>query len=236
MRHFFIGLLIIAVKIFPQAESIQINDYDITIENGNMIVSEEGNPLLEISFNSPSGLLADLDDDSSEEFLIIDNTSHIKKLYSLYIFNTTGDFFLVDSIMSGTIEPYITTSEEVGSLVIVTGNPKFLNFQSVEDNYLPIDCWKFDGGELYNVNDEIYEIYIAENDGVIPELEEYFNINNIDCNSILKHKALIISVYVNYINAGEHSLASQFLKKYYLCSDIEEFKKTLDDLLSEEEL
>jgi hypothetical protein len=233
MRHFLIGLLIIAAEILPQTESIQVNEFSFIFENGKMIVSEEGNPLLEISFNSPSALTADLDDDSADELLIIDITNDIKKFYYLYVFNTTGDFFLVDSVFSGTVEPYITTSEEVGSLVIATGNPLYLDFQSADDEYLPINCWKFDAGELYNINDEIYDIYMAENDAVISGLEEKL-VN--DCSFSLSHKSLITSVYINYMNAEEHSLASQFLKKYYLCSDFEEFRGRINNLFSEEEI
>ncbi len=43
--------------------------------------------------------------------------------------------------------------------------------------------------------------------------------------------APIAAVYANYINAGEKSVASQFLKNYYLCEDLEQFKQKLNELI-----
>jgi len=52
-----------------------------------------------------------------------------------------------------------------------------------------------------------------------------------DCSLSRHYKGTIASVYANYINAGEQSLAAQMLKKYYVCEDIENFKQEIMDLI-----
>ena len=55
--------------------------------------------------------------------------------------------------------------------------------------------------------------------------------NGFNCSTSQLYKGIVASVYANYLNAGEQSLATQMLKKYYLCDDIELFKQEIIDLI-----
>ena len=87
-----------------------------------------------------------------------------------------------------------------------------------------------ENNELFLVNDELYEPFIFENGNLI-QLLEYYTENRNDCFVSQSNKGIIASAYTNYINAGEQSLASQLLKKYYLCEDVELFKQQIIDLI-----
>jgi hypothetical protein len=126
------------------------------------------------------------------------------------------------------VEPYHTISEEIGETIIISGNPDFFIFSNnSSDSFLPVNCWRFENSEIYLINDEVYEPFIIENEGLVEYIEENIDIRSFDCQSVLEIKSLIASVYANYINAGEESVASQFLKKYYLCEDADQFKEQL---------
>ena len=66
---------------------------------------------------------------------------------------------------------------------------------------------------------------------VVDYLDDYFDSNVKNCNSSEQVNNIIASGYINYKNAGELSVANQFLLKYYLCTDIEDFKKKIEKLL-----
>jgi hypothetical protein len=138
----------------------------------------------------------------------------------------------VDSISSGFSEPYIVYSEEAGSNIIVAGNPRFneLNIGK-DDTALPINVWKYEEAAVTNINSEIYELYESETVAIIDYLEDYFESNVLNCNSSKLAANVIAAGYINLINAGENSVASQFLKKYYLCPDIEVYKQKIENLL-----
>ena len=76
--------------------------------------------------------------------------------------------------------------------------------------------------QFFLVNDEVYNVFINENESIINYLDDYLNDNSKNCKTSITVKAAIAAAYANYINAGEKSVASQFLKNYYLCEDLEQ--------------
>ncbi|MEJ2494947.1 MAG: hypothetical protein P8Y79_11545 [Ignavibacteriaceae bacterium] len=156
--------------------------------------------------------------------------------FTLYIFSTTDQFSFIDSIVSGTTEPYETTSGDLGGTIVVSGNTDFEQFNKVNGNYfIPINCWRYENSAIFLVNDEVYNVFINENESIINYLDDYFNDNPKNCMGTDTVKAAIAAAYVNYTNAGEKSVASQFLKNYYLCKDLPEFRKELNELIKGDE-
>ncbi len=237
MKLFLIGLLLITADTFAQVQNISINNYLITVDSGKLVVKDESDrAILQSSFNNPVSYAADLDNDSSDELIIIDSAALSPGTdYLLYIYNTIDSFYLADSINSGSFEPYYTLPEELNELVIITGNNAFTYLNKGNESVLPINCWKYESGELYNINDEIYDLFIGENEALTETLDYFFDSNGKSCTSSEKMKGTIGAIYSNYINAGEQSLASQFLKNYYLCPDLEQFRGELDELLLNQE-
>ncbi len=226
--------IIFAANCYCQGRTYNFDQFNVKIENSKLEVFDKYQKLVfEKKFIDPHDLSADLDGDGINEYLVIDEMKDSSRsLYTLYIFNTIDSFYVADSIPSGYLEPYQSVSEDSGSNIIVTGNPNFdsLNIGN-EDTFIPIKCWKYDNGEIFSVNDEVYNIFISENDKLIDMIDSYFDSNTKDCKSTETVKAAIATVYANYIYAGDKILANQFLKKYYLCSDLEKFKRKLDELL-----
>ncbi len=219
---------------YSQTGNFNFNNYNIKIENLKLDAADKsGKVFLEKSFNNPNSLAIDLDGDGNKEFLVIDEKKDsTRNLYTIYVFNTADSFYVADSISSGYLEPDIYFSKEANKNIIVTGNAKFdtLN-KNEEDNFVPINCWIYENGQIFSVNDEVYNIFIAENEKLIDVIEEYFSSNQEDCKSTESIKAAIVAVYANYISAGDKILAAQFLKKYYHCKDLEKFKQAINDLL-----
>ena len=227
-------LLTFEINSYCQTGNFNFNNYNVKIENSKLDVTDKAGKLfLERNFNNPHDLMFDLDGDGINEYLIIDEKKDISKsLYTIYIYNTVDTFYVADSIYSGYFEPYIYFSKETNKNIIVTGNSKFdsLNKEG-EDSFVPINCWIFNNDEIFSVNDEVYNIFISENEKLIDVIDEHFSMNTEDCKSTEAVKAAIAAVYANYISAGEKILANQFLKKYYHCDDLEKFKQTLNELL-----
>jgi len=158
-----------------------------------------------------------------------------KARYELYIYNLLDTFFLAGKINSGTTEPYEAESGEIEGLIIVAGNSDF-SFMNKDSEFLllPINCWKFEEGKISIVNSEIYDSFITENNNILLTLDSFFVENGNDCNSSSRIKSFIGSAYINYLNAGENSVASNFIKTYYFCDDADQFKQELDNLFSKE--
>jgi hypothetical protein len=232
MKLFVIGLLVLFFDTSVQSQDISLNNYSILLNDGILTVKDEGESvLLTRSFHNPVSYLTDLDSDASDEYLIIDSIPGSG--YLLYVYSTIDTFYLADSINSGPFEPYYTIPEDLGEVILVTGNSAF-TFSGTE-TILPINCLKYESGELYEVNDEIYDLFISENDGLVDYLNGYYETNARDCASTEKVKDIITAIYSNYINAAEHSLASQFLRNYYLCQDLDQYREKLDKLLETQE-
>jgi len=230
-------LLIICVftaRYYCQGRTYIYDLFSAKIENTNLQVFDKDKHLvIEKKFNDPYDLSVDLDRDGVDEYLVVDDLKKDDKdFYTLYIFNTIDSFYLADSICSGYLEPYQTNSEEVGGIIIVGGNPKFdsLNTQN-NDVYVPINCWQYEKGKISLANDKIYKLFIAENDTMMDVIDSYYDVNGSDCKSTNVMRGLIASVYANYMHAGDKLLAAQFLRRYYHCDAIENFKKSLNSLL-----
>ncbi len=196
-----------------------------------------GKIIFQMTFSHPHDYTVDLDGDSVDEYIVIDSagTPDLPSYY-IYIFSTIDEFTLADSLASGVTEPYSMFSNEEGGEIIVTGNIDF-EFFDVDDSdiFLPINCWKYDSGQIYLVNNDIYDLFIQENDEILDYLDSYYeSAAEYDCDKGTQLKSAIAAGYVNYLNAGEVTLASQFLKKYYPCSDVNKFLKDINQILTRE--
>lgn len=227
-------LFVASIKSFSQERNYTLNIFTAKFFQNHLEVFDSTKEhIYEKTFNNPQATLADLDNDGVDEFLVTD--SHKKgesDFYTLYIYNTIDSFYVADSIQSGFMEPTERESKEYGGIIVLTGNSNFDIFnRDSEDKYLPIECWHYENGKINFISDQIYNIFISENDTLTEELDSYLESNPDDCNSLAKVKGLIASIYANYMSAGENILANQFLKKYYHCNDLEIFKKKLNELL-----
>jgi hypothetical protein len=196
------------------------------------VENEKGDLLFEKQFCKPYEYQADIDADSIDELIVVDSIITDGKLsYAIYLYNGDEKFKLIDTVYSGSFFPFITYSEEIGSMVIETGIPSFEIFnQSADAIALPLNLWKVEEDGLFLVNDEVYEPFIFEN-GNLVQLLQYYTNDRLDCSVSQMYKGIIASAFTNYANAGEQSLASQLLKKYYVCDDIENFKQEINDII-----
>jgi hypothetical protein len=232
----YLFLIFSAVELFPQTDSAEV-DYDyfsVTLRDKSLVVwTDDGEKLFSQEFENPVFTTAALDSDNVDEYVVIDYTIlDQKKDYTIYVYNTLDTFYCIDSIRSGFYEPSVYFSEEVKQNVIITGNPAFNEFNiGKEDISLPINVWSYYENGIVKINDQIYDLFQSENDNLTNYLDEFFNSNNKDCNTSLQVNNAIASGYVNYFSAGEIAVANQFLLKYYLCGDIDSFKKKLEKLL-----
>lgn len=230
--------------IFSQTNSYSPDSLIIEINNSNLKVRSFDNSIIyQKHFSNPTGFFADLDDDGLNEYIVIDSALiNNFPFFTLYIFNTIDSLYLVDSIESGFRAPYLSNvsidqnnSDETGKTIIVSGNYLFDQFNLNKENiFLPINCWLYENSSLFLVNDEVYDFFLSENDSIINFIEEYFSSHPKNCSSSENIKSAAGAAYANYLNAGEKSIASQFLKKYYLCDDIEQFKVKLNSLIKNE--
>ncbi len=76
-----------------------------------------------------------------------------------------------------------------------------------------------------HVNDEVYDLFMNENDAIIDYLDTYFQSHENDCTNSKEVLGAIAAGYANYINAGEESSADHFLSNYYFCLDKDALKK-----------
>ena len=242
---FLVVFLLLTAQLFPQSDSTRIDSaqsdstqadfelFTVTLKDSLLtVISNEGDLVYSRSFQHPDFTTADLDSDGVEEYIVTDyKTIDGNNDYTLFVYNTLDTFYCVDSIRSGFIEPYFVYSQEVESNIIVAGMAQFneLNLNK-DDISLPVSVWKYDDASLTNINNEIYDLFESESDAVIDYLEDYFDSNVESCNSSKEAENIIAAGYVNLLSAGEISVASQFLKKYYLCPDIESFRLRIENL------
>ncbi len=227
-------LLILSSGAFCQGKIYKFDSFSAKIENNILHAFDTNNRDIFVKeFNDPQDFVSDLDGDGINEYLVIDLTKQrTGNFFTLYIFNTIDSFYVADSIPSGYYEPYQTLSKETGGKIIVSGNPKFDSFNSDSGSiYLPINCWKYDNGEIFSVNDEVYNVFIAENDTLIDIIDSFFAETDDTCAASNKMKAAIAAVYANYLTAGDKILAARFLKNYYHCPELEIFRQKIKSLL-----
>jgi hypothetical protein len=216
----------------------EFESYKAVLTNGILTISDlQGVTVYTREFNDPVVYTEDIDADSSDEFLVVDYQQKGSQfLYDMYVYKIDDEVKLADSISSGMIEPYLVEDEEMGSIIVVAGQPEFdyLNLPDSEDIYSPLQCYVFENGEFFDVNDELYDIFIDTNDDITAALDDFYRKNNPTCDSSKKMKAAIAEVYVNYLSAQEKSLAQKFIDSYYFCSDKAKFIDELNKLNEEE--
>ena len=235
---FFLLIFNFASEIFSQNKNEFVTDlFTLALNNNSLsVLDKKESQIYSNEFQNPAGYLSDLNMDGNDEFLVKDAVSVDNKArYELYIYNLLDTFFLAGKINSGTTEPYEAESGEIEGLIIVAGNSDF-SFMNKDSEFLllPINCWKFEEGKISIVNSEIYDSFITENNNILLTLDSFFVENGNDCNSSSRIKSFIGSAYINYLNAGENSVASNFIKTYYSCDDADQFKQELDNLFSKD--
>jgi hypothetical protein len=230
LKYCLLIVFVFSARCFCQGRTYIYDSFSAKIENSNLQVFDKNkNVVLEKKFSDPYDLSVDLDGDGTEEYIVIDDSKkNDRDCYTLYIFNTADTFYIADSVVSGLLEPYQANSEEAGGTIIVAGNAKFdsLNPPNI-DPYLPINCFQYSKGKLSNANGKIYKLFVAENDTMLDVIDSYYNANGNDCKATTAMKGVIASIYVNYMHAGDKLLATQFLRRYYHCDDMEDFRKKL---------
>jgi hypothetical protein len=230
----FIAFLFIQITLKAQADTTYFNSCFVLVEDNFMKVEDaKGELLFQKTFFKPYEYLADIDADKFDELIIVDSVITNGRLdFTIYLYSCEENFKLIDSIYSGSFFPFITYSEEIESMIIETGIPEFAPFNQTSDAAsLPINLWKVENNELFLVNDELYEPFIFENSNLMQLIEFYTSDKTKDCSTSQHFKGIIASTFTNYMNAGEQSLATQMLKKYYMCDDIENFKQEIIDLI-----
>jgi hypothetical protein len=212
----------------------QAGSFSVKIETNLLnVFNGAGKNVFTRKFIHPSGIASDLDLDGIDELIVIDSIFSVtgEALYKIFFFNTLDTFYLIDSINSGKMYPYFQINSETDEVIIVTGNSDFDKYNTNPEFFFsPVNCWKFENSEVFLNNEEMFEFFIAENEGLIEFIEDY-NWQADSCASSKEILGAVASVYVNFINAGEKVKAAQFLKKYYRCSDFNQLKKEFQKLL-----
>ncbi len=223
----------------------QNNDIQINFITNKMIVKNNDKIIFEKEYLNPSSFYVDFDNDGNEEYLINDfviKDSH--KFYTIYIYNIidnpdasqTDTFSLIDSIYSGLKEPLFLLSDEIDEMILVVGYPELdsLNYKLNDSIFSPLNCFYYDGINFQNINDKLYDIFINDNDIMLDYLDSQSSIiptnAGRDCSFTLNNKNVIVSIFINYLNADEKSLANEFITQYYLCDDLNEFKNYLEEI------
>jgi len=225
-----ISLFFFTTLSYAQKEIYNYEEYFIRIDNSTLKAFKSDSTLFyQKKFSNPMTFEVDLDNDDVNEIGVIDNqVLSGEKKYTLFVFNTLDSLYLADSVYSGSTKPYQTFSNDLNTILLVTGNAAFDSLNTVDSlSYLPLNFWKFEDGALYLADASVYEPYIAENNKIIDLIEKYYLQNGKTCEATRRLKGAFASGFVNYYNAGETILASQFLKNYYLCSDIDNYKRFL---------
>lgn len=223
-------ILFLTTPIIAQGSIYKFDSYTLKIDSTSIKAYSIVNSLFYSKlFSNIDTNFIDLDSDGVNELLIIDKKLNRDDIfYTIYIYNTIDTFYLADSIYSGRFEPSPEYSEDIGSTVIAAGMPDFDSLITSDSIFsLPVNFWKYEDGALFIANVSIYDLFMIQNEELLNEIENYLNSEGGDCKSSEKLKSIIASVYINYLSAGEKSVASQFLKEYYLCSGLGKFKSQL---------
>ena len=229
-KSFIIFLLFFSCLAYAQNEVYDYGNYFITTNSSTLKAFKSDSTLFyQKKFVDPQIFAVDLDSDDVNEIVVIDNqVLSGKKKYTLFVYNTLDSLYLVDSVFSGSMEPRQVYSNDLNTVLLSTGNAVFDSLNTIDSlSSLPLNFWKFEDGALFLADASVYQLYINENNILIDLIDEYYSQNGKTCESTGKVKGVIASGFVNYYNAGEITFASQFLKNYYLCVDIDKFKQFL---------
>ncbi|HEX2868472.1 MAG TPA: hypothetical protein VHO03_15625 [Ignavibacteriales bacterium] len=220
---------------FAQDSTFAVEDFNIKIQDSRLLVGDLDNKTVyDRQFQEPYAYTLDIDGDGAPELLINDAAEKDSlSYYTLYVYNTVGSFYLIDSIYSGLKEPYSFFSDEINNVVLVTGSPDFdsLNVQGQDNIFSPLVCWSFVDSSLSIVNDQLYNVFLSENDANMKYMDEVYREKGKNCQASRLLMAAIASTYANFIYADEYALADKLLEEYYLCEDLKQFKEQISKLL-----
>ncbi|NUN07874.1 MAG: hypothetical protein HUU54_01730 [Ignavibacteriaceae bacterium] len=201
-------------------------------ENSLIVLDSLGAVIFSRDFKSVSNsFFLDFDADGTDELYI--EESEIKNsetFYSCYFIRTLDSVYLIDSIGSGVTRPYHEFNEDLNSLVLVTGDAYVDSLITLSRNKLlvtPKVYWLFDGTEVFSVDEEMYDVYMAENDDLMILLNDFKKAVKDDCRLSDNYRGIIITVFINYLFAKEQVLAYRFIEEF---SDCREIKDILDKL------
>ncbi|MGE5498629.1 MAG: hypothetical protein ACM3Q2_11180 [Syntrophothermus sp.] len=217
-----------------QDTTFTVEDFEIKIDNSNFSVFREQSPVFSRSFNDPSIFTADLNNDGLEEVVVFDyDLKEGQECYSAYIFDCSGSFTMTDSIYSGLKEPYLLETGESEKIIVVTGSPDFdsLYVPAAGTPFSPLVCWAFEDTSLTRVNDEMYDVFIDENEKNIDFIKSYYTQHGSSCETSMQLKQVLAAVYANYMYADEKALAEMILVRFYYCSDGVQFRESINNLL-----
>jgi hypothetical protein len=236
-KIFFLALILLTFYTAYPQRPFTFDLFTAQLHDSLLTVNDSGGKIVyETTFHHPHDFIVDLDGDGVDEYIVIDSTGTFDLPdYYIYIFNTIDEFTLADSLNSGITEPYDMFSNEEGSEIIVTGNPDFEFFDNDDPDseiFLPINCWRYESGQVFLVNSDIYDLFIRENDEIIDYLDSFTDNSEYNCDLSRRNQSAIAAAYANYMNASEITLASQFLKKYYKCADLNEFLRNINQILT----
>ena len=237
MRKLFIFSFLFFISLLLPAQTLENDSIKVSVSlEGSALVARDS--LGEVAklwhFHSPELYRLDLDGDDIEEIVIIDN--NLKENapdYTLYIFSTDEGLELADSLYSGRLEPIIEFSEELNATLLCTGIHQLdsLLFLTGQDTIItPRKYSLYDGSEIINVSNDLYSLYLTQNDALLDDYPNLVENGTMDCAEGDKVLSLIFTVYYNYIQAGEQSLANNFLATYHSCPKFSKLKRLLDSL------
>ena len=235
---FFLILLFLPETFSQNQSELESGNFTFTFIGDSLTIQDSsGQRIYSQKFQNPYGYLSDLDTDGNDELLVQDSSITLDNqiIYELYVYNVIDTFYLAGKINSGTTAPYETESGEIEGLIIVTGNPDFsyLNVNS-ENVLLPLNCWKFEEGGIYSVNNLVYDQFMNANNNILSTLDNILSSRESLCDSTADVKSLIGSAYINYLNAGENASASNLMRTYYPCEDAPIFRQELDSIFQKE--
>lgn len=223
--------------IYPQADTTFNMDLLTINLSGNIleVKNPADNILFQHTFNHPSASTSDLDGDGIDELLITDYLEKSeKKDYIFYVFSMM-DVISQAEIYSGYFEPYVIFSEEIQKNIIISGDSTLNYLNQGSEIFYPLICREYQDGYFVNVNNDLYDLFISDNENIIEYLDNYFKSNRRDCASGVNIKNAVAAGYINYLSAGEITMANHFFQNYYLCDDSLEFKEILNNLLNRDQ-
>ncbi|HOJ18126.1 MAG: hypothetical protein GX452_02915 [Ignavibacteriales bacterium] len=229
MHKFFICLLFVMI---PELWGQTSDDVTIIVngDSTSITINYNDEKLTIGNLTAPKVIEAELNNDETEELIIVSKYEGNPATYRVYAVSLRGGISIVDSIDSGVREPHVYYSEEIEGSLLVTGYPELDSLNAGKNEYYsPANCLVYDGEKIYSINEDVYTLFNEENEELLKELDNK-EIRS-GCEFTRENSALIASIYINFVNAGEVSMAGAFLKNYYICTDYIEFKAYLTNLL-----
>ncbi len=219
---FFLLLLTTAFSSYAQTEDTDSSFFHVSLQDNEMVVRDSSNDIIDSwSFESPEIYELDVNGDGQKEIIVIDNISKDEiPNYTLYLFAVGDVIELIDSLSSGRLEPSIEYSTELNTTIIGVGIPKLdlLLYDSKQDTVLaPRKYYKFDTSSVSEVSSELYSTYIENANQLLSEFPELVDNTSANCDKASKYLSIIFSVYYDYLQAGELSLAKNIQEDYKTC-------------------